>query len=190
MVEMNEVAQILRYATKDSLIILDEVGRGTSTFDGMSIAKSVMEYIHGKIKAKTLFATHYHQLIALESELPGVKNYSVAVKERGNDIVFLRRIIAGGTDRSYGVHVARLAGLPKKVLDRANEILQEYDRCESGIRPVQQQAVQEEPQMMGSLFSSGLADQILAIDVMSMTPIEAMNALYKLQEEARKESGR
>ena len=190
MVEMNEVAQILRYATKDSLIILDEVGRGTSTFDGMSIAKAVMEYIHGKIKAKTLFATHYHQLIALESELPGVKNYSVAVKERGNDIVFLRRIIAGGTDRSYGVHVARLAGLPKKVLDRANEILQEYDRCESGIRPMQQQAVQEEPQMMGSLFSSGLADQILAIDVMSMTPIEAMNALYKLQEEARKESGR
>ena len=191
MVEMNEVAQILRYATKDSLIILDEVGRGTSTFDGMSIAKAVMEYIHGKIKAKTLFATHYHQLIALESELPGVKNYSVAVKERGNDIVFLRRIIAGGTDRSYGVHVARLAGLPKKVLDRANEILQEYDRCESGIRPVAQaQKAVEEPQMMGSLFSSGLADQILAIDVMSMTPIEAMNALYKLQEEARKESGR
>ena len=191
MVEMNEVAQILRYATKDSLIILDEVGRGTSTFDGMSIAKSVMEYIHGKIKAKTLFATHYHQLIALEDELSGVKNYSVAVKERGNDIVFLRRIIAGGTDRSYGVHVARLAGLPKKVLDRANEILQEYDRCESGLYPVKQALVVEEvPQMMGSLFSSGLADQILKLDVMSMTPIEAMNALYKLQEEARKESGR
>ena len=191
MVEMNEVAQILRYATKDSLIILDEVGRGTSTFDGMSIAKSVMEYIHGKIKAKTLFATHYHQLIALEDELSGVKNYSVAVKERGNDIVFLRRIVAGGTDRSYGVHVARLAGLPKKVLDRANEILQEYDRCESGLYPVKQAPVVEEaPQMMGSLFSSGLADQILKLDVMSMTPIEAMNALYKLQEEARKESGR
>ena len=191
MVEMNEVAQILRYATKDSLIILDEVGRGTSTFDGMSIAKSVMEYIHGKIKAKTLFATHYHQLIALEDELSGVKNYSVAVKERGNDIVFLRRIIAGGTDRSYGVHVARLAGLPKKVLDRANEILQEYDRCESGLYPVKQAPVVEEaPQMMGSLFSSGLADQILKLDVMSMTPIEAMNTLYKLQEEARKESGR
>ena len=127
----------------------------------------------------------------MECELPGVKNYSVAVKERGNDIVFLRRIIAGGTDRSYGVHVARLAGLPKKVLDRANEILQEYDRCESGSRPAAQaQKAVEEPQMMGSLFSSGLADQILAIDVMSMTPIEAMNALYKLQEEARKESGR
>ncbi len=191
MVEMNEVAQILRYATKDSLIILDEVGRGTSTFDGMSIAKAVMEYIHGKIKAKTLFATHYHQLITLEDELSGVKNYSVAVKERGNDIVFLRRIISGGTDRSYGVHVARLAGLPKKVLDRANEILQEYDRCESGLRPVvQAPAVNEAPQMMGSLFSSGLAEQVLQLDVMSMTPIEAMNALYKLQEEARKECGR
>ncbi|MBQ7317954.1 MAG: DNA mismatch repair protein MutS, partial [Phascolarctobacterium sp.] len=192
MVEMNEVAQILRYATKDSLIILDEVGRGTSTFDGMSIAKAVMEYIHSKIKAKTLFATHYHQLIALEGELSGVKNYSVAVKERGNDIVFLRRIVAGGTDRSYGVHVARLAGLPKKVLERANEILQEYDRCESGLRPVQAQAqvAVEQPDMMGSLFSSGLAEQILKLDVMSMTPIEALNALYKLQEEARKESGR
>ena len=192
MVEMNEVAQILRYATKDSLIILDEVGRGTSTFDGMSIAKAVMEYIHSKIKAKTLFATHYHQLIALEDELSGVKNYSVAVKERGNDIVFLRRIVAGGTDRSYGVHVARLAGLPKKVLERANEILQEYDRCENGLRPVQAQAqvAVEQPDMMGSLFSSGLAEQILKLDVMSMTPIEALNALYKLQEEARKESGR
>ncbi|MBQ7882756.1 MAG: DNA mismatch repair protein MutS [Phascolarctobacterium sp.] len=192
MVEMNEVAQILRYATKDSLIILDEVGRGTSTFDGMSIAKSVMEYIHSKIKAKTLFATHYHQLIALEGELSGVKNYSVAVKERGNDIVFLRRIVAGGTDRSYGVHVARLAGLPKKVLERANEILQEYDRCENGLRPAhgQAQVAVEQPDMMGSLFSSGLAEQILKLDVMSMTPIEALNALYKLQEEARKESGR
>ncbi len=189
MVEMNEVAQILKYATKDSLIILDEVGRGTSTFDGMSIAKSVMEYIHDKIRAKTLFATHYHQLIALESELSGVKNYSVAVKERGNDIVFLRRIIAGGTDRSYGVHVARLAGLPKKVLDRANEILVEYDKCESGLRVVPQ-VQKAEPDMMGSLFSSNLADQVLQLDVMSMTPIEAMNALYKLQEEARKESGR
>ena len=189
MVEMNEVAHILRYATKDSLIILDEVGRGTSTFDGMSIAKAVMEYIHSKIKAKTLFATHYHQLIALENELSGVKNYSVAVKERGGDIVFLRRIIPGGTDRSYGVHVAKLAGLPKKVLDRANEILQEYDCGDMASRPMVQQP---EPQndAMGSLFSNNLAEQILKMDVMSMTPIEAMNALYKLQDEARKESGK
>ncbi len=191
MVEMNEVANILRYATKNSLIILDEVGRGTSTFDGMSIAKAVMEYIHDRIKAKTLFATHYHQLIVLEQELPGVKNYSVAVKERGNDIVFLRRIVPGGTDRSYGVHVARLAGLPKKVLDRANEILNEYDRCENGLRPsvVTKQPAPQPQEGMGSLFASSLAQEILKLDVMSMTPIEAMNALYKLQDEARKESG-
>lgn len=189
MVEMNEVAQILRYATKDSLIILDEVGRGTSTYDGMSIARAVMEYIHSKIKAKTLFATHYHQLIALENELPSIKNYSVAVKERGSDIVFLRRIVAGGTDKSYGVHVARLAGLPKKVLDRANEILETYDQCNAAAAAGRQK-VAEEPQMMGSLFTSNLTEQILKLDVMSMTPIEAMNALYKLQDEARKESGK
>ena len=186
MVEMNEVAQILRYATKNSLIILDEVGRGTSTFDGMSIARAVMEYIHDKIKAKTLFATHYHQLIAMEQELSGVKNYSVAVKERGKDIVFLRRIVPGGTDRSYGVHVARLAGLPKKVLDRAEAFLQEYD----GERSQEVAPVVEQAPGMGSLFTSAITQQLLSIDVMSMTPIEAMNMLYKLQDEARKESGR
>ena len=186
MVEMNEVAQILRYATKNSLIILDEVGRGTSTFDGMSIARAVMEYIHDKIKAKTLFATHYHQLIAMEHELSGVKNYSVAVKERGKDIVFLRRIVPGGTDRSYGVHVARLAGLPKKVLDRAEAFLQEYD----GERSQEVAPVVEQAPGMGSLFTSAITQQLLSIDVMSMTPIEAMNMLYKLQDEARKESGR
>lgn len=188
MVEMNEVAQILRYATKDSLIILDEVGRGTSTFDGMSIARAVMEYIHSRIKAKTLFATHYHQLIAMEDELEGVKNYSVAVKERGNDIVFLRRIVPGGTDKSYGVHVARLAGLPKKVLERANEILAEYDNGNENVSAVKN--IESRQQSMDSLFTSSLSEQILKLDVMSMTPIEAMNALYKLQDEARKESGR
>lgn len=189
MVEMNEVAQILRYATKNSLIILDEVGRGTSTFDGMSIARAVMEYIHDKIKAKTLFATHYHQLIAMEQELSGVKNYSVAVKERGKDIIFLRRIVPGGTDRSYGVHVARLAGLPKKVVDRAEEFLQEYDSERQQAAPVAA-AQSNEPLGMGSLFTSAITEQLLSIDVMSMTPIEAMNMLYKLQAEARKESGR
>lgn len=189
MVEMNEVAQILRYATKNSLIILDEVGRGTSTFDGMSIARAVMEYIHDKIKAKTLFATHYHQLIAMEQELSGVKNYSVAVKERGKDIIFLRRIVPGGTDRSYGVHVARLAGLPKKVVDRAEEFLQEYDSERQQAAPVAA-AQSNELLGMGSLFTSAITEQLLSIDVMSMTPIEAMNMLYKLQAEARKESGR
>ena len=189
MVEMNEVAQILKYATKNSLIILDEVGRGTSTFDGMSIAHAVMEYIHDKLKAKTLFATHYHQLIALENVLDGVKNYSVAVKEKGKDIMFLRRIVPGGTDRSYGVHVARLAGLPKRVLDRAEELLKEYD-SENGqaVAPAPQP---ESPQMMGSLFTaSGVAQRLDTLDVMSMTPIEAMNTLYQLQSEARKELGK
>lgn len=190
MVEMNEVAQILNYATKNSLIILDEVGRGTSTFDGMSIARAVMEYIHDKIKAKTLFATHYHQLISMEEELQGVKNYSVAVKERGKDIVFLRRIVPGGTDRSYGVHVARLAGLPKKVLDRAEEFLQEYDNEAPQAKPVQKAQEPAADMFMGSLFTSNITEQLLEMDVMSMTPIEAMNALYKLQDEARKESGR
>ncbi len=194
MVEMNEVAQILKYATKHSLIILDEVGRGTSTYDGMSIARAVMEYIQTKIKAKTLFATHYHELITMEQVLEGIKNYSVAIKERGNDIVFLRRIVRGGTDRSYGVHVARLAGLPKKVIERADEILKEYDKNKGfvcGDAQTVKATPKEEPadMGMGSLFMSALQTELLQLDVMSMTPIEAMNALYKLQQEAKKESG-
>jgi DNA mismatch repair protein MutS len=189
MVEMNEVAQILKYATKNSLIILDEVGRGTSTYDGMAIARAVMEYIQLKIKAKTLFATHYHELMAMENVLEGVKNYSVAIKERGNDIVFLRRIVRGGTDRSYGVHVARLAGLPKKVLDRAEEFLKEYDSDKKQAEVVQPQTPVTPAEDMGSLFTGSLQKEILALDVMSMTPIEALNALYKLQAEAKKETG-
>ena len=173
-------------------------GRGTSTFDGMSIARSVMEYIAKKIQAKTLFATHYHQLIALEDELPGVKNYSVAIKERGNDIVFLRRIVRGGTDRSYGVHVARLAGLPRKVLQRADELLKEYDAqaasCGAGAvgAAVPQGSAAADAVTdggMSSLFSSGLQQELLQLDVMSMTPIEAMNTLYKLQAQAKQEAG-
>ncbi len=193
MVEMNEVAQILKYATRNSLIVLDEVGRGTSTYDGMSIARAIIEYIQTKIKAKTLFATHYHELISMEQVLEGIKNYSVAIRERGNDIVFLRRIIRGGTDRSYGVHVARLAGLPKKVVDRADEILRDYDQGKGmavgAPAPAQPEKKPEPADMMGSLFTSALQSELLQLDVMSMTPIEALNALYKLQQEAKKESG-
>lgn len=193
MVEMNEVAQILKYATRNSLIVLDEVGRGTSTYDGMSITRAIIEYIQTKIKAKTLFATHYHELISMEQVLEGIKNYSVAIRERGNDIVFLRRIIRGGTDRSYGVHVARLAGLPKKVVDRADEILREYDQGKGmavgAPAPAQPEKKPEPADMMGSLFTSALQSELLQLDVMSMTPIEALNALYKLQQEAKKESG-
>ena len=125
MVEMNEVANILRNATKDSLLILDEIGRGTSTFDGLSIAWAVVEHISDKKKlgAKTLFATHYHELTELEGRLPGVNNYCIAVKEQGDDIIFLRKIIQGGADKSYGIQVARLAGIPSSVTDRAKEIV-------------------------------------------------------------------
>lgn len=199
MMEMNEVATILRFATKRSLVILDEVGRGTSTFDGMSIARAVLEYIHDKIHAKTLFATHYHQLIGMEQELSGVKNYSVAVKERGNSIVFLRRIVPGGTDKSYGVHVARLAGLPKAVLDRAEECLKEYDGNSTclpvGVElcPVDTKAEAERgggvTNDLGLFASSPIVDELKQLDVMSMTPIEAMNTLVKLQEMAKQESG-
>ena len=185
MMEMNEVATILRFATKRSLVILDEVGRGTSTFDGMSIARAVLEYIHDKIHAKTLFATHYHQLIGMEQELSGVKNYSVAVKERGNSIVFLRRIVPGGTDKSYGVHVARLAGLPKAVLDRAEECLKEYDGF---VTPSHCDGVTKHEDL-GLFTSSPIVDELKQLDVMSMTPIEAMNTLARLQEMAKQESG-
>ncbi len=192
MVEMNEVAQILRYATSDSLIILDEVGRGTSTFDGMSIARSVVEFINEKIKAKTLFATHYHQLIELENVLPEVKNYSVAVKERGKEVIFLRRIIPGGTDRSYGIHVAQLAGLPKKVISRAEEILQEYDGFDKNTHCAEQPNVNNQSEKINyqeSLFTQSLCQSLISMDVMTMTPLEALNALYKLQEEAKREGG-
>ncbi|HIU64701.1 MAG TPA: DNA mismatch repair protein MutS [Candidatus Avacidaminococcus intestinavium] len=192
MMEMNEVAQILKYATANSLIILDEVGRGTSTFDGMSIAKAVVEYISKNIKAKTLFATHYHQLIELEAELHGVKNYSVAVKERGQEIAFLRRIIPGGTDKSYGIHVAELAGLPKKMINRAKEILQEYDAQnnikQSALPTLETKSTIRETQF--SLFDNSLNKRLLELDLMTMTPLEALNELYKLQEEAKKEGGR
>ena len=130
MVEMMEVATILKNATSNSLVILDEIGRGTSTYDGLAIAWAVAEFIADKEKcgAKTLFATHYHELTRLENTLDGVKNYSIAVKEKGEDVIFLRKIVSGGTDESYGVHVAKLAGVPKIVTQRANEILKSIER--------------------------------------------------------------
>ena len=191
MVEMNEVAQILKYATKDSLVILDEIGRGTSTFDGMSIARAVVEHIRDHIHAKTMFATHYHELTDMESE--HIKNCCVAVRERGSKVVFLRRIVPGSADKSYGIHVARLAGLPKSVTDRAEVILGGLEQC--ALAPASADSEQREPEApkdtgMMSLFASSLADELLALDVMAMTPIEAMNELYKLQQKAQKEAGR
>jgi DNA mismatch repair protein MutS len=193
MVEMNEVAQILKYATKNSLVILDEIGRGTSTFDGMSIARAVIEHIEQKVHAKTLFATHYHELTDLEDDI--VKNYCVAVKERGTQVAFLRRIVPGAADKSYGIHVARLAGLPKSVTKRAEDILAELESEAATAVPATENAKQAAKQasasmdMMGSLFSNSLSDKLLALDVMTMTPLEAMNELYKLQEQAKREAG-
>lgn len=198
MVEMNEVAQILKYATKDSLVILDEIGRGTSTFDGMSIARAVIEHIEKKVHAKTLFATHYHELTDLEDDK--IKNFCVAVKERGNQVAFLRRIVPGAADKSYGIHVARLAGLPKSVTSRAEEILAmlEAEAPDAAASTAEKAAKaagsmpKAEPAApaMGSLFASSLSDTLLSLDVMTMTPLEAMNALYKLQEQAKREAGK
>jgi len=189
MVEMNEVAQILKYATPRSLIILDEVGRGTSTFDGMSIARAVLEYIHERIKAFTLFATHYHELTALADQHSTIKNFSVAVKERGNNIVFLRRIVPGGADKSYGIHVAQLAGLPKKVLQRAQSLLDELEQANPvPSKPLSPTATEAAATM--NLFTSTIIDELLALDIMTLTPLEALNILYRLQMQAKREAGR
>lgn len=194
MVEMNEVAQILREATRDSLVILDEIGRGTSTFDGMSIARAVVEHIDKHIHAKTLFATHYHELTEMENAR--IRNYCIAVREKGKNVAFLRRIVAGTADKSYGIHVARLAGLPPKVTARAEEILHalEQKAAESGAgdtAAAQQKAapVQSPADGMTSLFADGTLAELRTLDIMTMTPLEAMNTLYRLQEQARKEAG-
>ncbi len=184
MVEMNEVAQILKFATNRSLIVLDEVGRGTSTFDGMSIARAVIEYIDKKIRAKTLFATHYHELTDLAETSDRIENFSVAVRERGNEVIFLRRIKSGGADKSYGIQVAKLAGLPKSVMKRAEEILQSMETSEP-VRPV----VNKKNSASPSLFMAQSMKDLLALDVPSLTPIEAMSKLYELQRQVSKEFG-
>lgn len=192
MVEMTEAAQIIKYASANSLIILDEIGRGTSTFDGMSIARAVVEYIKDKVKAKTLFATHYHELTVMAENSKVIKNYSVAVKERGNDIVFLRRIVPGGADKSYGIHVAQLAGLPKRIIERAQQILAELEQSKADA-PVLLNANDrnvEQPTVSAmSLFGSTVINELLAIDIMTLTPIEALNTLYRLQNQVREENG-
>ena len=178
MVEMNEVSELLRRATKNSLLILDEIGRGTSTFDGMSIARAVLEHCAGKLKAKTLFATHYHELTSLEQELPGVKNYNVAVHARGEDIVFLRKIVPGGADRSYGIEVAKLAGLPETVLKRAREILQELESQSAQHRPA---PPQEDQVSLEAIAETAVADILRRTQVDALSPLEALNLLYELK---------
>ena len=178
MVEMNEVSELLRRATKKSLLILDEIGRGTSTFDGMSIARAVLEHCAGKLKAKTLFATHYHELTSLEQELPGVKNYNVAVHARGEDIVFLRKIVPGGADRSYGIEVAKLAGLPETVLKRAREILRELESQSAQPRPT---PPQEDQVSLEAIAETAVADILRRTQVDALSPLEALNLLYELK---------
>ena len=182
MVEMAEVASILKYATSRSLLILDEIGRGTSTYDGMAIARAVLEYAASpkRLGAKTLFATHYHELSTMEQKLPNVKNYNIAVKKRGDQMIFLRKIVPGATDDSYGIEVAKLAGIPNPVIQRAREILQELE--ENGAAPTP--APQKEPEDQVSMLDL-TGQQIVAalekITVETLTPIEAMNELYKLK---------
>ena len=183
MVEMSEVASILKYATSKSLLILDEIGRGTSTYDGMAIARAVLEYAANskKLGAKTLFATHYHELSAMETKLPNVKNFNIAVKKRGDKMIFLRKIVPGATDDSYGVEVAKLAGLPAAVVTRAREILAELEQ-ETGVVHVRESAPQEDDQIsMLDLRSQQVCAALEAITVETLTPIEAMNELYKLK---------
>ena len=185
MVEMVETAAILNQATPRSLVILDEIGRGTSTYDGLSIARAVIEHLHNdpRLGCKTLFATHYHELVELAGTLPGVRNYSVAVTDEGNEVVFLHRIIPGGADKSYGVHVARLAGLPLGVVNRAWEVLGDLESTQESSR---KRSVRASPSQQLALFpaTSSLADDVLALDVTNMTPLEALNKLYELQEQA------
>lgn len=206
MVEMNEVANILRNATKNSLLILDEIGRGTSTFDGLSIAWAVIEHISNRklLGAKTLFATHYHELTELEGKISNVNNYCIAVKEKGDDIVFLRKIIKGGADKSYGIQVAKLAGVPDMVIDRAKEIvtqLSENDITEK----VQSIAVDtktddkkvqtydevdlQQISLFDTVTDEDVLKELLEADVMNMTPVDAMNTLYRLQSKLKNRWG-
>lgn len=196
MVEMSEVANILRNATKDSLLILDEIGRGTSTFDGLSIAWAVVEYISGSALsgAKTLFATHYHELTELEGKLPGVNNYCIAVQEKGDNIIFLRKIIKGSADKSYGIQVAKLAGVPDPVIERAKEIAQELEQSDitsNTKNPRRKKETEEEPVQLSLFDTMGIMPvemkespveaELKQADLGNMTPIQALNYLYELQ---------
>ena len=188
MVEMNEVSSIIKNATENSLIILDEIGRGTSTFDGMSIARAVLEYVVKKktLGAKTLFATHYHELTAMEGMLDGVNNYSIAVKKRGDDITFLRRIVRGGADQSFGIEVAKLAGIPQSVIKRAKVILKELETNKIEIEFKSDEALVEEDETdIQYNFKTNSTEDILelikTVDVNTLTPIEAMQTLYDLK---------
>ncbi|MCQ2428205.1 MAG: DNA mismatch repair protein MutS [Clostridia bacterium] len=185
MLEMNEVAAILRSATKDSLIVYDEVGRGTSTFDGMSIARAILEYTHSrKVGAKTMFATHYHELTSMADEFEGIFNCNIAARKRGGDVIFLRKIVPGSTDDSYGIEVAKLAGVPSEVIKRAREILAEVEAkarlADQSVLPEKTEAADEEMNI-GEFINDSIIDDIRAADLNNMSPFEAMNLLFDFQ---------
>ena len=182
MVEMTEVAEILQNATRRSLVILDEIGRGTSTFDGMSIARAVVEYICDNIGCKTLFATHYHELTGMDKDVAGVKNYNIAVKKRGEDITFLRRIGAGPADDSYGIEVAKLAGLPDAVIKRAHTVLRGLEAQAHGRRTALQLDFDTVEAYQNPAVPSEVVDKLHAIDIETLTPLEALNFLYELKQ--------
>lgn len=186
MVEMTEVANILNNATSRSLVILDEIGRGTSTFDGLSIAWAVVEHISEKLKSRTLFATHYHELTELENKITGVKNYCISVKEKGDDVIFLRKIIRGGADGSYGVHVAKLAGVPFAVVNRAKEVLKQLEDADISKRHTKD--IKKSNAVVGQvdMFNykgTKIATELEKLDLNGVTPIDALNILYKLKEQ-------
>ena len=195
MVEMSEVAYILENATPKSLLVLDEIGRGTSTFDGLSIAWSVIEYISDreKVGSRTLFATHYHELTELEGKLPGIKNYCIAVREEGDDIIFLRKIIRGGADGSYGIQVAKLAGLPQLVTERAKELLKELEAADISKKKARNRRKALEgqveffiPENPEGKIADEIVEELRSVDISTLTPLDALNVLYKLQLKARK----
>ena len=187
MVEMSEVANIVKNATPKSLLIFDEIGRGTSTYDGMSIARAVLEFVADKKKlgAKSLFATHYHELTVLEELLDGVKNYNVAVKKRGDDITFLRRIIPGGADDSYGIEVAKLAGIPDWIINRAKQVLKELaSSVKTDSKDTLRKVTTQQDDLQLSMIPAGdstVTEKLRSTDIDTLTPIEAINLLYELK---------
>jgi len=189
MAEMTEAANILNNATPRSFIILDEIGRGTSTYDGLSIAWAVAEFIHNhpELGTKTLFATHYHELVDLADILPRVKNFNVAVAEEGDKVIFLHKIIPGGTDRSYGIHVAQLAGLPRSVIIRAQEVLAELESHAAKKAKVPRRKASLQIPLFPK--DSLLADEIARLDIDSMSPLEAITKLYELKRMAQENKG-
>ena len=183
MVEMTEVAELLKHATGRSLLILDEIGRGTSTYDGMSIARAVLEWCADpkRLGAKTLFATHYHELTVLEGQLPGVKNFNSAARKKKDEIIFLRKIVPGGADQSYGIEVANLAGVPTKVIRRAREILKELESGEHSV-PKAQPREEEEQVSLSALGEQEVLNTLRSTAVETLTPLQALNLLNELKE--------